>query len=60
MDRDPAYFSRRASEERSAASHAQHPGARKAHLDLAERYDALSSAELASVVPAPDPASAAP
>ena len=38
---DHIYFGRRASEERTAAMQARHADARKAHLDLAERYEDL-------------------
>lgn len=41
MDSDVAYFAGRASEERTAALEAQLPEARKAHLELAERYEDL-------------------
>jgi hypothetical protein len=39
MDAEYLYLNRRASEERLAAKQAAHPKARKAHLDLAERYE---------------------
>lgn len=42
VEGDAAYFSRRASEERAAAMKAAHPKARKAHLDMAGRYDDLA------------------
>jgi hypothetical protein len=38
MESDAVYFSRRAEEERAAGTKALDPRARKAHLDLAERY----------------------
>jgi hypothetical protein len=38
---DHIYFGRRASEERTAAMQARHSNARKAHLDMAERYEDL-------------------
>lgn len=41
LESDHIYFGRRASEERTAAMQAHHPGARKAHLDMAERYEDL-------------------
>ncbi len=43
------YFRRRVDEERKAAGHAAHPDARKAHLDMAQRYEEISKA----VAPAP-------
>jgi len=44
MEADFNYFSRRAREEREAAMKADHPSARRAHRDLADRYAELSSA----------------
>ena len=44
MDGDFAYFSRRAQEERIAAMKARHPTARRAHIDMAERYENLAAA----------------
>lgn len=41
MESDLAYLRRRASEERTAALAANHAGARKAHLEMAERYEDL-------------------
>lgn len=41
MEGDTVYFRRRASEERTAAMYTRHPGARKAHVDMAERYEDL-------------------
>ena len=38
MENDRSYFMRRAAQERSAATHASGEPARKAHLELAERY----------------------
>jgi len=38
------YFRRRAQEEREAAMKAEHPAARQAHRDMADRYEALSTA----------------
>lgn len=43
MHDDAVYFGRRASEERIAAASARHPGAREAHLQMAQRYDDLAS-----------------
>ena len=44
MDGDAIYFGRRANEERIAAMKCGHPHARRVHLELARRYDDLSSA----------------
>jgi hypothetical protein len=44
MEGDSIYFGRRANEERIAAMKAPHPRARKAHLELADRYQDLASA----------------
>jgi hypothetical protein len=44
MERDSIYFSRRASEERDAATRAAHSMARQAHLKMAERYDDFAAA----------------
>jgi hypothetical protein len=44
MEGDAAYFSRRASDERLAASNAVSPSAREAHMEMAERYDELAAA----------------
>ncbi len=41
MEHDVIYFARRASEERSAAMQSVNLNARRAHLDLAKRYDEL-------------------
>jgi hypothetical protein len=41
---DGIYFGRRASEERVAAMKSPHPQARKAHLEMANRYDDLATA----------------
>jgi hypothetical protein len=41
LEGDLIYFGRRASEERTAAMQARHAEARKAHLDMAERYEDL-------------------
>jgi hypothetical protein len=38
MENNRSYFERRATEERTAASEASGESARKAHLELAERY----------------------
>ena len=45
MEQDSAYFTRRENEERAAAAVADHPGARRAHLELADRYRQLATAE---------------
>lgn len=42
MELEGAYFTRRADEERTAAEHAGHPNARKAHLEMAERYQKMA------------------
>lgn len=39
MSKDGEYFSRRAVEEREAASHTTNSNARRTHLDLAEAYE---------------------
>jgi len=44
MEPDFAYFSRRAKEEREAAMKAPHPGARQAHIEMADRYNEFASA----------------
>lgn len=44
MESDRAYFSRRAAEERAAAEEASASEARKAHLELAFRYEEMASA----------------
>lgn len=44
MEGDHIYFRRRALEEREGAIKTPHPAARRAHLDMAERYDELASA----------------
>ena len=41
---DHVYFTRRAAEERAAAAGAQHPLARRSHLELANRFDILAAA----------------
>ena len=49
---DCEYFLRRAGEERSAAERAGHPSARRAHLELAERYSDMAEATAGAAVPA--------
>jgi len=44
MESDRAYFMRRAAEERAAAVSASHPGARRSHIEMADRYDELATA----------------
>jgi hypothetical protein len=44
METDVAYFRRRASEEHVAATAAGHPQARRAHVDMAKRYENLARA----------------
>ena len=44
MESDAAFFTRRAREERFAATKAEHPQARKAHLQMAARYADLARA----------------
>ena len=44
MEGDAIYFSRRATEERAAATRAAHEAAREAHLDMARRYEEFASA----------------
>lgn len=44
MESDAAFFTRRAREERLAATRADHPQARKAHLQMAARYTDLARA----------------
>lgn len=41
MESDLAYLRRRASEERTAGLAARHPEARKAHTEMAERFEDL-------------------
>lgn len=41
---DLHYFTRRAADERSAASQARHPEAEQRHLEMAARYDELAGA----------------
>ena len=48
MESDLAYLRRRASEERTAALSARHAGARKAHMEMAERYEDLVRGIVAS------------
>jgi len=47
MESDAAFFTRRAREERFAATKAEHPKARKAHLEMAARYG-LTDEEVAA------------
>jgi hypothetical protein len=47
MEADFTYFRRRAQEEREAAMKAPHPGARQAHVEMAERYDEFAAAIVA-------------
>lgn len=44
MESDAAFFSRRAREEKLAASRADHPRARRAHLEMSARYTDLARA----------------
>lgn len=44
MEGDAVYFRRRAREEREAAAKAPHPDARRAHLEMAERYEDIAAA----------------
>lgn len=48
MEVDTIYFTRRASEERTAALQARHEQVRDAHLQMAERYEELVRAIVAS------------
>jgi hypothetical protein len=63
LEGDATYFRQRASDERTAAMAASHPAARRAHRELAERYDDVASAiesgevRLKLVVPASNVAS---
>lgn len=41
---DAAYFRRRALQQSQAAATAEHPNARKAHLELSKRYEELAEA----------------
>lgn len=52
VEDDSAYFRRRVAEEKAAAGRADHPNARQAHLDLADRYQDLADA-LAHAGPKP-------
>ena len=47
MDSDQAYFTRRASEERTAALQARNRAARRSHTQMAERYEELVRALVA-------------
>lgn len=51
MEGDAVYFSRRAQEERDAASQAPHATARQIHLEMADRYDELAAAMTANPPP---------
>ena len=44
MESDSTYFARRAADERAAAANSRFEPARRAHLELAERYDDLHRA----------------
>lgn len=44
MESDRLYFERRAEQERAAAASADHEQARKAHLELATRYEDMAAA----------------
>lgn len=48
MENDQSYFMRRAAQERSAAHKAGHRKARKAHEELADRYQDLVQTSQAS------------
>jgi len=55
MESNTSYFSRRAREELFAAIRADHHRARRAHLDMAARYDELArSTEFQQPQPAPE------
>jgi uncharacterized protein involved in type VI secretion and phage assembly len=55
MESNASYFGRRAREELFAAIRADHHRARRAHLDLAARYDELARAtEFQLTQPAPE------
>jgi hypothetical protein len=54
---DQDYFGRRAREERLAAESARHPHARRAHLELADRYAEMSEATRPAAATAPMPIS---
>ena len=52
MENDQSYFMRRAAQERTAADSAEHRKARKAHRELADRYqDLVQTAEAAEQAP---------
>lgn len=51
MNGDANYFRQRALEEREAGMKAPHPMARRAHIELAERYDELAKAITAHALP---------
>ena len=44
MKKHLGYFRRRASDERGAAKTAKHPAARRAHVEMAQRYENLVKA----------------
>ncbi len=44
MEPDRLYFARRAKEERAASETATHPQAKRAHVELAQRYEDLALA----------------
>jgi hypothetical protein len=54
METDAAFFARRAREELLAASRADHPRARQAHLDMAGRYSDLVRAIGSNELPPED------
>lgn len=47
MESDQVYFTRRASEERTAALQSRNTGARRSHIQMAERYEELVRALVA-------------
>jgi len=51
VEGDHIYFCRRATEEREAAMKAPHQEARRAHIELAGRYEELATAITRHVVP---------
>ena len=60
MDGDAIYFNRRATEEREAAMRAPHPDARRAHIELAKRYQELAAAITTHALAlSPEPSNAA-
>lgn len=44
LEHDTSYFLRRADEEREAARNSANPSVQRAHLDMAERYEAVLKA----------------